>query len=45
MGATVVLIVVGELGTVHKALEKPLEESEIRGRIETVQIKRLFISA
>ena len=36
MMVTVIPIVVGELGTVPKSLERDLEELKIRGRIETI---------
>ena len=35
---TVIPVVDGTLGTVPKNLEKRLEESEIKGRIEAIQI-------
>ena len=34
---TMILIVIGSLGTVSKGLERGLQESGIRGRIETNQ--------
>ena len=37
MRVTVILIVVGALGTVSKGLESGLEELEFRGRTETIQ--------
>ena len=37
MKVTVIATVFGALGAVPKCLEKRLEESEIRGRIETIQ--------
>ena len=37
----VILTVIGALGTVLKGEEKRLEELEIRGRIETIQIIKL----
>ena len=42
---TVIPIIVGALGTVLKGLENGVEESEIRGRIETIQITPLLRSA
>ena len=45
MKVMVIPIVVGALGTVPKGLEKMLEELEIRGRIETIQITALLRSA
>ena len=39
---TVILFVVGALGTVPKTLEKRLEALEIRGRIKTILIKALL---
>ena len=38
-------IVIGDLGTVPKGLEKSLSELEIKGRIETIQTTALFKSA
>ena len=34
---TVILIVIGALGTVTKILVQELEDLEIRGRVETIQ--------
>ena len=45
MWVKVILIVVGALGTVLKGWGKKLEELEIRGRIETIQITELLRSA
>ena len=42
---TLIPIIIGALGTVPKGLEERLEELEIRGRIETVQITVLLKSA
>ena len=45
MKATMILIVIGALRTVHKGLEKGLEELEIGGRIDTIQTTSLLKSA
>ena len=45
MRVTVVLMVDGALGMVSKGLERNLEESKIRGRIETIQTTALLRSA
>ena len=45
MKVTVILIVVGVLGTVTKNLEKKPDEQMIRGRIETIQTTALLKSA
>ena len=37
MGVTVLLVIIGTLGTVSKGLERDLEELEIGIRIETIQ--------
>ena len=42
MMMTIVLIVIGALGTVIKGLLKGLEDLEIRGRVETIQITTLL---
>ena len=42
MRVTVIPIVVGALGTVHKSLEKGVEELEIRGLTETIRT-RVFL--
>ena len=42
MKVMVVPVVVGALGIVTKGLVKGLEDLEIRGRVETIQIKALF---
>ena len=39
---TVILIVIGALGTVTKGLIKGLEDLEIRGKIETIQTTALL---
>ena len=44
MNMTVIPIVVGALGTVHKSLESGLEELEIRKKIETIQTTSLLRS-
>ena len=38
MKVTIMLIVIGALGTVSKGLVKGLEDSEITGRVGTVQL-------
>ena len=45
MNVTVILIVIGALGTVTKGLVQGLEDLEIRGREETIQITALLKSA
>ena len=45
MKMSVILIVVGVLGTVSKGLVKGLEDLEIRGQVETIQKTVLFRSA
>ena len=45
MKVTVIPVVNGELGTVTKSLVQGLEDSEIRGRVETIQTKALLRSA
>ena len=45
MKLTFIPIVIGSLGTVNKELIKGLENLEIRGRMETMQITALLISA
>ena len=37
MKVTVILIVIGALGTITKGLMKELEDLERRGRVETIQ--------
>ena len=44
MKVTVIPIVVGALGMIHKSFEKRLDELEIRGRIETILITALLRS-
>ena len=41
---TIILTVIGAFGTVTKELSKGLEDSEIRGRVETIQTITLLIS-
>ena len=45
MKATVILIVIGALGTVTKGLVEGLEDLKITGRVETVQTTALLRSA
>ena len=45
MKMTVILIVIGALDTVTKGLVQGLEDLEIRGRVETIQITVLLRSA
>ena len=45
MKVTVILTVIGALGTVTKGLIKGLEDLEIRGRVETIQTTALLRSA
>ncbi len=42
MKVTVIAMVTGVLGTVSNRLGNGLQESEIRGRIETMQVTTLF---
>ena len=42
---TVVLIVIGALGSIPKGLIQGLEDLEIRGRVETIQTAALLRSA
>ena len=42
MKVTMIMIVIGALGTVLKVLERGLKQLEIVGRIETIQITALF---
>ncbi len=44
MKVTVILIVIGELGTVPKELVQGMEDLEIRGRAETIQTTALLRS-
>ena len=41
MKVTIVPIVIGALGTITKGLSKGLEDSEIGGRVETIQTTAL----
>ena len=45
MKMTVILIVIGALGTVTKVLLQGLEDLEIRGQVETIQTTALLRSA
>ena len=45
MKVTVILIVIGVLGTVTEGLLKGLEDLEIRGRVETIQTTTVLRSA
>ena len=45
MKVTMILIVIGTIGTVTKWLVKNLEDLEIKGRVETIQITALLRSA
>ena len=45
MKVTVIPIVIGALGRITKGLIQGLEDSEIRGRVETIQTKALLKSA
>ena len=45
MKVTMVLIVIGALGTVTKRLLKDLEDLEVGGRVETIQMKALLRTA
>ena len=45
MKVTVIPIVIGTLGTIHKGLEKGMEDIEIRGQEETIQTTTLLRSA
>ena len=45
MKVTIVPIVVGAFGTITKRLLKGLEDSEVGGRIETIQITALLRTA
>ena len=45
MKVTVVPIMVGALGTIHKELEKGLEDLEMREQVETIQTTALLRSA
>ena len=45
MKVTVIPIAIGALGTVSKEMVQGLEDLGIRGRVETIQITAVFISA
>ena len=45
MKVTIVPIVIGALGTITKGLLKGLEDLEVGGRIETIQMTALLRSA
>ena len=45
MKMTVIPVVVGALGTIPKGLVKRLENLEIRGKVETIQVTALLRSA
>ena len=45
MRVTVILAVIGALGTVSKVLERGLEELEIRGQSKTIQTTAFLRSA
>ena len=45
MKVTVILIVIGALGTVTKGFIQRLNDLEIRGRVETIQTTALLRSA
>ena len=45
MKVTIIQIVIGAHGTVNKGLIKGLEDSEIKGRVETIQTIALLRSA
>ena len=42
MSVTIIPIVIGAFGTISKGLLKGLEDLEIRGRVETIQITTLL---
>ena len=42
MKVTIVSIVIGALGTITKGLLKGLEDLEVGGRVETIQMTRLL---
>ena len=44
MKVTLISIVIGALGTIHKELVKRLEDLEIRGKVETIQTSALLRS-
>ena len=45
MKVTIIAIVIGAFGTVTKVLLKWPEDLEIRGRVETIETKILWITA
>ena len=45
MRVTIVPIVIGALGTITKGLLKGLEDLEVGGRVETIQMKALLRTA
>ena len=45
MEVTIVPIVIGTLGTITKGLLKALEDLEVGGRVETIQITALLRTA
>ena len=45
MKVTVIPIVIGAIGTVNKRLVRELEDSEIRGQVETILTTALLRSA
>ena len=45
MPVTIIPIVIGEFGTVTKGLLKGLEDSEVSGRVETIQTTTLLRTA
>ena len=45
MKVTIVLIVIGTLGTITKGLLKGLEDLEVGGRVETIQMTALLRTA
>ena len=45
MKATIILIVIGALGTVTKGLLKELEDLEVGGQVETIQTTALLRTA
>ena len=45
MKVTIVLIVIGALGTISKALLKGLDDLEVGGRVETIQKTTLLRTA
>ena len=45
MNVTIVQIVIGALGTITKGLLKGLEDLEVGGRVETIQMTALLRTA